>query len=337
MENIEDNIIPKDGDPTCPTNWRPIALCPTIAKVYSALITKRLSNWIEENNILSPAQKGFRPADGCFEHCFIVEERFRRARVTREPLSALSVDLADAFCSVGHSAISAALHGSGAGEIFTDIITDMYNGAFTQLLTEEGISELVPITRGVKQGESASGVIFDLVIDPALRIAQENLNEELEYTILALADDVFIVHKDINKLQEIANQFCQISTSIGLRVNPRKCFSIHMPGGRVRTEPTPVYVCGTPVKALPSDECAPFLGKPIGLFQDKTDISEVSQTAHTILDSNLTPWQKIDAMKTFLYPSLNYKMRTGQILKTIWNNLDHDLCAKYSTSLTVHQ
>lgn len=209
---------------------------------------------------------------------------------------------------------------SRAGVHFTDIITDMYHGVFRQLRTEKGISELIPITRGVKQGESASGVVFDLIIDPALRIALENLNEELKYTtMLALADDVYIVHKDITKLQEIANQFCIICTSICLTINPRKCFSLHVPVGSICTVPTPVsvFVCGTLVRALTSYECASFIGKPIVLSQDNKNIAEISLTANTIMDSNLTPWQKTDAMKSFFYRFHNYKMLTWQILKTI--------------------
>lgn len=150
-----------------------------------------------------------------------------------------------------------------------------------------------------------------------------------------LADDVFIMHKNIIKLQQLANKFCEITDAIGLKINPNKCFSIHMPGGRIRVEPTPVYVCGTPVRALTTEDSASFLGKPIGLFQDKKNISEISVTANTIMTSNLGPGQKIDAMKTFLYPAFNYKMRTGQINKTIWNNLDHDLCKQYKEILNL--
>lgn len=40
-------------------------------------------------------------------------------------------------------------------------------------------------------------MIFDLIIDPALTIAIDHLTEELEYSILAPADDVFILHKCI--------------------------------------------------------------------------------------------------------------------------------------------
>lgn len=328
-------FIPKDGDPNDPANWRPIALCPTISKLYSALITRRLSRWIEDNNILSPAQKGFRPADGCFEHTFIVEERFRRSRLLRTSLSLLSLDLADAFGSVSHAAIRAALLGSGAGEWITDVIYDMYTDAQTRLLTDEGLSDPIAIKLGVKQGEPASGVIFDLIIDPALRIAVEHLIDELEYSILALADDVFILHKCIETLQSIADKFANVCTAIGLKINPHKCFSLHLPGGRIRVEPTPVLVCGTPVRALTSDESAPFLGKPVGLFTDKRNIDELRETAQTITQSQLTPWQKIDALKTFMYPAMNYKMRTGQVLKTEWTEFDKELCKEYKKILNL--
>lgn len=44
-------FIPKGDDPDNPSNWRLIALCPTIAKIYSGLITKRINNWFEANDI----------------------------------------------------------------------------------------------------------------------------------------------------------------------------------------------------------------------------------------------------------------------------------------------
>ncbi|GFW62215.1 retrovirus-related Pol polyprotein from type-1 retrotransposable element R2 [Trichonephila clavipes] len=38
-----------------------------------------------------------------------------------------------------------------------------------------------------------------------------------------------------------------------------------------------------------------------------------------IATSNLAPWQKIDALKAFFFPSLSFAMRTAQIDKTTWH------------------
>ncbi|XP_064462374.1 uncharacterized protein LOC135372848 [Ornithodoros turicata] len=39
----------------------------------------------------------------------------------------------------------------------------------------------------------------------------------------------------------------------------------------------------------------------------------------------LAPWQRLDALKTFVYPSLNFSMRCGSLGKTDWMRLDQEL------------
>ena len=51
----------KSGDPKDPANYRPIALLASIYKLYTAILTHRLSHFVEKNNILTPSQRGGRP------------------------------------------------------------------------------------------------------------------------------------------------------------------------------------------------------------------------------------------------------------------------------------
>ena len=53
-------FIPKGGDQSNPSNYRPIQLLNVISKVMEALVNKRLMRWLETNNVLHPAQAGFR-------------------------------------------------------------------------------------------------------------------------------------------------------------------------------------------------------------------------------------------------------------------------------------
>lgn len=55
-------IIPifKSGDRGCVNNYRPISIVPTMSKILERLINKRLVKFLEDNNILSCSQFGFR-------------------------------------------------------------------------------------------------------------------------------------------------------------------------------------------------------------------------------------------------------------------------------------
>ena len=50
----------KKGDPNIPDNYRGISLLNICGKLYSYIINKRLTQWIEENSIISESQAGFR-------------------------------------------------------------------------------------------------------------------------------------------------------------------------------------------------------------------------------------------------------------------------------------
>ncbi|GFT81242.1 reverse transcriptase domain-containing protein [Nephila pilipes] len=66
-------LIPKSGDLSDISNWRPVSLLNTTGKVFSSVLAARLSSWSDINNRLSSFQKGFRENDGCAEHNFLLE------------------------------------------------------------------------------------------------------------------------------------------------------------------------------------------------------------------------------------------------------------------------
>jgi len=62
--------IPKPGkDTTKPTNYRPIAPTSCVCKIMECMVNNRLMWYLERNNIITPAQSGFRKgrrtADAC--------------------------------------------------------------------------------------------------------------------------------------------------------------------------------------------------------------------------------------------------------------------------------
>ena len=52
--------LPKEGDLTCCNNYRPISLLPLPGKIAEKIVHHRLSEYLENNNILNKKQGGFR-------------------------------------------------------------------------------------------------------------------------------------------------------------------------------------------------------------------------------------------------------------------------------------
>lgn len=60
----------KKGDPTNPNNYRPITVLSTVSKILERLIHNQVYNYLQENNLLTSKQYGFRPKLSTRElHC----------------------------------------------------------------------------------------------------------------------------------------------------------------------------------------------------------------------------------------------------------------------------
>jgi hypothetical protein len=128
-------LIYKKGDTNDITNWRPIAIMRTIYKLFAGVLAKRLTTWLEENAVLAPAQKGFLPYDGVFEHNYILRRLFNKARTENGEFIATWLDFSNAFGSVPHEAIFEGLHKIKAGNKFIKLIKNMYCNNTTKVLT----------------------------------------------------------------------------------------------------------------------------------------------------------------------------------------------------------
>ncbi|GFQ78363.1 retrovirus-related Pol polyprotein from type-1 retrotransposable element R2 [Trichonephila clavata] len=126
--------------------------------------------------------------------------------------------------------------------------------------------------------------------------------------------------------QKTRNNFrvCSIAHSlqkIQLKVNPAKCASFHLAGSiPVGSRPSSFTIGDCDIKILEDGNFVKYLGKPVG-FQMANDCSSINNAvsnAMKISGSKLSPWKKLDALKSFFFPSLNFTMRTAQFPKGDW-------------------
>ncbi|KAL6416674.1 hypothetical protein ACFW04_013250 [Cataglyphis niger] len=162
-------LVYKKGDRGDIENWRPLALGDTTPKLFAALVADRLTDWTINNNILSPAQKGFLRDEGCYEHNFVLQEILTEARRTRREAVVAWLDLSNAFGSVPHAVIRRALVRSGVPGGIVNIWQSMYDGCTTRVRAADGLTAPIPVRSGVRQGCPLSPIIFDLAIDSVLR------------------------------------------------------------------------------------------------------------------------------------------------------------------------
>lgn len=162
-------LIYKQGNKKDPSNWQSIALCNTMYKLYASCLTKRLYNWVDDNNAILPNQKGFLPHDGVFENDYILDQVLRKCIIKKRELFFPSLDISNAFESLLHWVIFEALRMLGAGETLINIIKDCYSDSYTQFRTSAGLSTPHVAATGLRQRHPLSGILFILAINFLIR------------------------------------------------------------------------------------------------------------------------------------------------------------------------
>jgi len=324
-------LIPKDGDENDIKNWRPIALCSTIYKIYCSCLVDRLRAWATHEAVYSPAQKGFMPHDGVVEHNFVLQTHLDDARRNNKNLCVALLDLSNAFGSIPIELVTSVLDKYGIGDNMLDIVNDIMTGGRTAVATGNGVTEELSVANGVRQGCPLSGFLFNAGIEPLVRSLVkrgQELEPDLKHHCLAYADDITLLANSEEHLQTLINEAAEKCVSLGLEINPRKCVSLHTSGSMPRgMRDTQFTINNNPIKFLRNFDATKFLGKPIGfsILKDEERLDVAVEKAKKVLSSRLAPWQRIDALKSFILPSLMFPMRTWQNSKTAYKRVDETL------------
>ncbi|GFQ89968.1 retrovirus-related Pol polyprotein from type-1 retrotransposable element R2 [Trichonephila clavata] len=286
---------------------------------------------------MSPAQKGFSPFDGVIEHNFLLSEHLETARRDKCERFVAWLDIANAFGSIPHGVILSALRNCGVDQDFARLVQNIYTEAATQVLTNDGPTLPIHLRSGVKQGCPLSGILFNLSIDVVL---QEVQSDQESRAILAFADDIVLLAKSQVDLQALLDKACARLQDLKLEVNPHKCATLHLSGVTpVGARASKFSIGDIPLRHLEDSNAYTYLGKPVGFFLQKnfSDANEALRLADCIAKSHLAQWQKLDALKTFFFPSLSFAMRTDQLDKTAWSEVDKFVISHVKNILSVPQ
>jgi hypothetical protein len=93
----------KKGDATDPSNYRPISILTTFSKVLEKALYKRLMQHIDDNNILTEQQFGFRKGLSTEDAIFKLTHEILTALNTKTMIGSVFYDFKKAFDSVNHS------------------------------------------------------------------------------------------------------------------------------------------------------------------------------------------------------------------------------------------
>ena len=158
----------KKGDPHDPGNYRSISLLNILSKVFTGILQRRLMIWCEQHKIISEFQFGFRAnhstIDSIFIHKTLIDSQLSKKR---RKLYTCYIDFSKAFDSVVWEILWIKLRKIGISENskYLKTLKAIYAKVTSQILTPFGLTPLVPLFRGLRQGCILCPLLFILLIN----------------------------------------------------------------------------------------------------------------------------------------------------------------------------
>lgn len=223
--------IPKCPSPSKPSDFRPISLVPTLMKLLTSILARRILTHC--NNRLSPSQAGFRQKEECVAQAILLHDIIEQNRIARQPLHAAFLDLQQAFDSVPHQTLFHAAERIGITGKSLNIIKDIYTGSVTKFRINGNVTEEVEVLRGVKQGDPLSPILFIIVMDSLAKILTDRglgptLNAHRDPTFhhqipcLLYADDIVLLSNTSSDLKAMLDLTTAWLNQHCMTANPKK-------------------------------------------------------------------------------------------------------------------
>ena len=213
--------VHKKGDPQDPMNYRPISVTPALSKLFEKLLFRQLSKYLNDNNVLSQTQFGFRKSRSTKDALLYFTECVRQNMEANESVFVAALDVSRAFDSICHHRLQSKLVSIGFDNFSCALIHDFLTDRL-QRVKVSGISlNWISVKQGVPQGTILGPVLFLIYVNEMrdLRITSK---------IIQYADDTLIFTSNVypqmakQDLEHSLENLVHFFEYNHLQVNPKK-------------------------------------------------------------------------------------------------------------------
>lgn len=227
------------GSPHDMDSYRGIAVGNAISKLFSTVVTKRMSAWAEKEGFRAAGQAGFRPTRGTPDNVFVLQHTLERARLQGRHVHAAFIDFRKAYDSVNRQLLWAAIKGMGVHGAMLDTLQRMHGDITMRVRLDGELGQPFSADMGVKQGDPLSPLLFGLFIDRCEQFLTAqcpdvgaHITPGLLARVLLYADDLVLLAYNGAGLQRLLDALHTFCCANHLTVNTAKSVYVTFGGGR---------------------------------------------------------------------------------------------------------
>ena len=186
-------VVPifKSGSENDVNNFRPISTLPIFSKIFEKLLFNKLSNFIEDNEILNKSQYGFKKGvtttHAILEFLHYVLRSFNQNSFC----IALFLDLKKAFDTVDITILMKKLHHYGIRNNFNKLLGSYLSNRRQYVHINDFTSNFKTMNVGLYQGSTLSPILFNVYFNDVCNVASDN-----DFNCTLFADDAVFYCRD---------------------------------------------------------------------------------------------------------------------------------------------
>ena len=221
------NVTPihKKGSKQLASNYRPISLTSIICKIMERLIRNQLVAYMENNNLFTKHQHGFRQGYSCVTQLIEVIDEWTKQLDNHNNIDVIYLDFQKAFDKVPHARLMKKLQGYGIRGKLYNWIENFLKERKQKVVLNGSESKWQQVTSGIPQGSVLGPILFLIYIN--------DLPDVVENTVKLFADDTKLYStvnndEDIESLQKDIDSLSRWSKTWLLAFNKSKCKHLHL-------------------------------------------------------------------------------------------------------------